>query len=166
MKFKSIFCVFLLLILCIGAAITASAATYTPYQGLTDTSSQASLLYGYYRNLDTFSYDDEFIIMRSGQYDYYLFYSDDLSDSIVNYISYRGSNQSGYGTVYDVSMGVENNFRYVLNEYSVVGNVPGTVAYSNHYSSFTDFTIQIAAYSFLILFIFFVFRNHFKELNS
>lgn len=73
MKFKTIFCVILLLILCIGSVITASAATYTPYQGLTDTSSQASLLYGYYRNLDNFSYDDEFIIMRSGQYEYYLF---------------------------------------------------------------------------------------------
>ena len=165
MRFKSIFCVFLLLILCIGSAITASAATYIPYQGLTDTSSQASLLYGYYRNLDNFSYDDEFIIMRSGQYEYYLFFGD-LSSDKVNYISYTANSSSGYNQTYEINIGIESNFHFVLNNYSVVGNIPGTVAYSDHNSSFTDFTIQIAAYCSLILFIFFVFRNHFKELNS
>ena len=165
MKIKAFFSFFLVLLLCIGSVITVAAATFTPYQGLTDSSSQASLLYGYYRNLDTFSYDDEFIIMRCGQYDYYLFYGDLSSDSVL-YISYRGSNQTGYGTVYELEMGVENNFRYVLNQYSVVGNIPGTIAYSEHYSSFTDFTIQIAAFSLLILFIFYVFRSHIKELNS
>lgn len=164
-RLKALFSFFLVLLLCIGSVITVVAATYTPYQGLTDSSSQASLLYGYYRNLDTFSYDDEFIIMRSGQYDYYLFYGDLSSDSVF-YISYRGNTQSGYNTVYEISMGLEDNFSYVLNEYSVVGNIPGTIAYSEHYSSFTDFTIQIVAFSLLILFIFYVFRSHIKELNS
>lgn len=164
MKIKVIFSVFLVLLLCIGSAMMCSAATFTPYSGLTDSSSQASLLYGYYRNLDTFSYDNEFIIMRSGQYDYYLFYGD-LSSGTVDYISYRGTTQSGYGTVYQIEYGVESNFNYVLNEYSVVGNIPGTVAYSNHYSSFIDFTIQIASFTLLILFIFYVFRSHFKEMS-
>lgn len=164
-KLKALFSFFLALLLCIGSAIMVSAATYTPYQGLTDSSSQASLLYGYYRNLDTFSYDNEFIIMRSGQYDYYLFYGD-LSSGTVDYISYRGTTQSGYGTVYQIEYGVESNFNYVLNEYSVVGNIPGTVGYSNYYNGFSDFTIQIAAFTLLILFIFFIFRSHIKEMDS
>lgn len=165
MKIKHFLSITFSLLLCIGAAITASAATYTPYQGLTDSSSQASLLYGYYRNLDNFSYDDEFIIMRSGQYDYYLFFGD-LSSDKVNFISYTANTSSGYNQIYEINFGIESNFNYVLNNYSVVGNVPGTVAYSEHNSNFTAFTIQIASYSSLILLIFFVFRNHFKELNS
>ncbi|MBO5395383.1 MAG: hypothetical protein J6A97_00715 [Clostridia bacterium] len=165
MKIKFFLSLFLVLLFCIGSVITCCAATFTPYQGITNSSSQVSLLYGYYRNLDTFSYDDEFIIMRSGQYDYYLFYGDLSSDSVF-YISYLGNTQSGYNTVYEISMGLEDNFSYVLNEYSVVGNIPGSIAYSEHYSSFTDFTIQIAAFSLLIIFIFYVFRSHIKELNS
>lgn len=163
---KSILSVFFAFLLVIFSCISAAAATYTPYQGLTDSSSQASLLYGYYRNLDSFSYDNEFIIMRSGQYEYYLFYAEDLSSDTVNYISYTGSTSSGYNTVWSVSVGVENNFSYVLNEYSVVGNIPGTVSYSDHYSGFVDLTIQIAAYAFLLFFIFFIFRSHVKELSS
>lgn len=163
---KSILSVFFAFLLVIFSCISAAAASFIPYQGLTDSSSQASLLYGYYRNLDSFSYDNEFIIMRSGQYEYYLFYAEDLSSDSVNYISYTGTTSSGYNTVWSVSVGVENNFSYVLNEYSVVGNIPGTVSYSDHYSGFIDLTIQIAAYAFLLFFIFFIFRSHVKELSS
>lgn len=166
MKIKAIFSFFLALMLCIGSCLSASAATYTPYSGLTDTSSQASLLYGYYRNLEDFSYDNEFIIMRSDQNSYYLFYAPDLSAHSVNYISYIGSSSSGYNTTYQINMGTESNFNFVLNEFSVVGNIPGTVAYSDYNSSFNSFLIQIAAYALLIIFIFFVFRSSIKELTS
>lgn len=165
-KSKLFFTFILVFVVLIGSCIASFAASFIPYQGLTDSSSQASLLYGYYRNLDSFSYDNEFIIMRSGQYEYYLFYAEDLSSDTVNYISYTGSTSSGYNTVWSVSVGVENNFSYLLNEYSVVGNIPGTVSYSDYYSGFFDFTIQIAAYAFLLFFIFFIFRSHVKELSS
>lgn len=166
MHIKAFFSFFLALMLCIGCVLSSSAASYVPYSGLTDTSSQASLLYGYYKNLDDFSYDDEFIIMRSDQNAYYLFYADSLSSSQVNYISYIGTSSSGYNTTYTISMGVENNFSFVINEYSVVGNIPGTVSYSDHDFSFNSYLIQIAAYALLILFMFFVFRSSIKELTS
>lgn len=163
-KLKAIFSLFLALLLCIGAAIMSSAATYTPYQGISDTSSQASLLYGYYRNLDTFSYDDEFIIMRSGQYEYYLFYADDLSSSTVNYISYIGTTNN-YNTTYEISFGIENNFQYILNNYSVVGNVPGTVSISEHFSSYNSFLINQAVYVIIMFLVFYIFRNSFGVLD-
>ena len=165
-KLKALFSFFLVVLLLISVTVSVSAATYTPYSGLTDTSSQASLLYGYYKNLDDFSYDNEFIIMRSDQNSYYLFYASDLSSSTVNYISYIGSSSSGYNTTYTINMGTENNFRFVLNEYSVVGNIPGTVSYSDFESSFESFLIQIACYAFLLLFIFYIFRSYIKELTS
>lgn len=166
MKIKALFSFFLALMLCIGCVVTSSAASYVPYSGLTDTSSQASLLYGYYKNLDDFSYDDEFIIMRTDQNSYYLFYAESLSSSIVNYISYIGTSSSGYNTTYTINMGVERNFNFVLNEYSVVGNIPGTVAYSDHVSLLNSYLIQIAAYALLIVFMFFVFRSSIKELTT
>ena len=53
-KLKALFSFFLAVLLLISVTVSVSAATYTPYSGLTDTSSQASLLYGYYKNLDDF----------------------------------------------------------------------------------------------------------------
>lgn len=146
-------------------SVFSFAATYTPYAGLTDSSSQATLLYGLYRNLETFSFDDEFIIMRSDQYSYYLFYAEDLSSSSVNYISYIGTN-SNYNTVYEISFGIENNFSYVLNNYSVVGNIPGTVQLSSHIASFDAFNLQLLLCTLIMFFLFYIFRSHFKELNS
>lgn len=164
-RFKVLFSFFLVTVILMSFTVYSSAATFMPYSGLTDTSSQVSLLYGYYRNLDTFSFDDEFIIMRSGQYEYYLFYSYDLSNSTVNYISYIGTS-SNYNTVYEISVGVENNFSYILNNYSVVGNVPGTVSLSDHYNSNNSFLSVQAVYIILIFFLFYIFRSNFRELNS
>lgn len=163
MKLKSILSVFLVTVGVIFSCISAGAATYTPYGGITDSSSQANILYDYYRNLDTFDYNDEFLIMRSGQYEYYLFYSDSLSDTVVNYISYTSGGQ--YNSTYVINLGVDSNFKYNLNEYTVVGNIPGTGAYAEHYSAYHQFLIQIVAFVFVLFFIFSIFRSHFKELT-
>lgn len=158
---KKFFVVFLATVGVIFSCISAGAATYTPYSSITDSSSQANILYDYYRNLDTFDYNDEFLIMRSGQYDYYLFFSDSLSDKTVNYISYTSGGQ--YNNTYVINLGVDSNFRYSLNENTVVGNIPGTGAYAEHYSSYHQFLIQVAAFVFLVMFAFSLFRSHFKE---
>lgn len=160
---KKILVVFLVVCGVMFSCISAGAATYTPYGGITDSSSQSNILYDYYRNLDTFDYNDEFLIMRSGQYEYYLFYSDSLADTVVNYISYTSGGQ--YNSTYVINLGVDSNFRYNLNEYTVVGNIPGTGAYAEHYSSYHQFLIQIASFVFLVFFIFSIFRSHFKELT-
>lgn len=164
MKLKSILSVFLVTVGVIFSCISAGAATYTPYGGITDSSSQANILYDYYRNLDTFDYNDEFLIMRSGQYEYYLFFSDSLSDPTVNYISYTATGTQ-YNSTYVLNVGVDSNFKYNLNEYTVVGNISGTGAYAEHYSSYHQYLIQIAATVFLVFFIFSIFRSHFKELT-
>lgn len=166
MKSKFVISIFVVVILIFSLSLTSFAASYIPYSGLTDSSSQASLLYGLYSNLDTFDFNDEFIILRSDQNAYYLFYADDLSSRSVNYISYIGTSSSGYNTVYEINFGVENNFSYVLNNYSVVGNIPGSVAMAQYDSSYDNYILRIGFYSFLSLFIFYIFRSHFKELTS
>ena len=164
MKSKFIFVFFSVFLILISSVFISSASTFVPYSSLTDTSSQASLLFNYYRNLDTFSYDDDFLIMRSGQYEYYLFYGDLTSDT-VNYISYIGQTSSGYNTIWTIDIGVESNFSYVLNEYSVVGNIPGTAAYSDFYDSYNDFIVQVCIILICIFFIFYIFRPTYKELT-
>ena len=163
---NSIVRVLIVIILCLlsffSLCFSVSAATYTPYQGITDSSSQANILYDYYRNLDDFDYNDEFLIMRSGQYAYYLFYADSLDSNTVNYISYTGAQGSQN---YSIDIGVDNNFNFVLNDYTTVGNIPGTGAYAEHYSSFHSFIIQVLSFVGLIVFIFYVFRSHKGEIS-
>ena len=158
---KRILIVFLVVCGVMFSCISAGAATYTPYGGITDSSSQSNILYDYYRNLDTFDYNDEFLIMRSGQYEYYLFYSDSLSDTVVNYISYTSGGQ--YNSTYVINLGVDSNFKYNLNEYTVVGNIPGTGAYAEHFSVYNQYLLVVAAFVFLVMFVFSIFRSHFKE---
>lgn len=163
---KKILIVFLVIICFLFSCISAGAATYTPYGGITDSSSQANILYDYYRNLDSFDYNDEFLIMRSGQYDYFLFFADSLSDAAVNYISYTQEGSSSYNSNYVLRIGIDSDFSYSLNDYTVVGNISGTGAYAEHYSAYNQFLLQIAAFVFLVFFIFSIFRSHFKEFSE
>lgn len=161
MYFKRIFVFLFIFILLFSFPLISSAATYTPYSGITDSSSQANILYDYYRNLDDFDYNDQFLIMRTDQYSYYLFFADSLDSNTVNYISYTG----GYGSsTYTIDIGIENNFSYILNNYTTVGNIPGTGAYAEHYSAFHSFVIQILSFVILVLLIFYIFRSHQGEI--
>lgn len=161
MKIKSILTVLFAIVGVISSFISAAAATYTPYQGITDSSSQANILYDYYRNLDSFDYNDEFLIMRSDQYAYYLFFADSLDSGKVNYICYSSS--SNYNSQYELTIGIDNNFKYNLNDYTVVGNIAGTGAYAEHYSAYNQYLLVVAAFVFLVMFVFSIFRSHFKE---
>lgn len=166
MRFKYVFVFILTLLLLPTFFIYSSAASFTPYAGVTESSSQVLLLYGYYANQADFSYSDEFLIMRSDQYAYYLFYGSDLSSGNVNYISYVGSSSSGYNVTYVLDSGSMSDVSFNLNDYSTVGNVVGSAALTEHVSSYQSHLLFVLLSSFLLLFIFNIFRSHFRELKS
>lgn len=168
MRFKYVFVVILTLLLVPTFFIFSSAASFTPYAGVTESSSQVQLLYGYYVNQADFSYTDEFLLMRSGQYAYYLFYGSDLSSGNVKYISYIGTSSSSasYNVSYTISSGSMSGVSFNLNDYSTVGNVVGSAALTEHMFSYQLHLLFVLLSSFLLLFIFNIFRSHFRELKS
>ena len=141
--------------------VFSSASNYSPYGSVTDSSSQVNILYDAYLNSDDFSFDNDFLIMRDAQSSYYLFYGD-LTSSEVSYIRYYSD--GSYSSQYLISYGIDNSFSYSLNNYTVVGTVPGSLALTDHYSNQQHGSLRTICLIFVIVFIFYVFRSTFKEL--
>lgn len=122
-------CVFSVLILSFALSV---GAVYTPYGGVTDTSSAVKILTDYYINSDDYKSGDDFIVMRTSQYEYILFYGD-LDTTSVSYIrySYLYNQQSDY----KIDTGKLTDFTYQLNGYTVVGTVNGTLQSSSYVQS-------------------------------
>lgn len=128
-KLLTFLCVFSVLIfsfsLCAGAV-------YTPYSGVTDNSSPVKVLTDYYINMDGYKSGDDFIVMRTSQTDFYLFYGD-LKTTSVKYLRYfyQYNSQSDY----KIEKGELTDFTYQLNGYTVVGTVDGTLQSSSYVQS-------------------------------
>lgn len=128
-KFFSFFLIFSVLIF--SFALTAGAV-YTPYGGVTDTSSAVKVLTDYYINSDDYKSGDDFIVMRTSQTEYILFYGD-LDTTSVNYIRY--SYLSNQYNDYKIDTGKLTDFTYQLNGYTVVGTLNGTLQSSSYVQS-------------------------------
>lgn len=144
-------------------SVFASASNYTPYGSVTDSSSQVNILYDAYLNFEDFSFENDFLILREDQYSYYLFYGD-LTSSEVSYIRYYS--EGSYNSQYLISYGTDDNFSYTLNNYTVVGTVPGSLALTDHFSNERFNSFRVILILFVILFIFSIFRSFFKELSK
>lgn len=120
-KLLTFLCVFSVLIfsfaLCAGAV-------YTPYAGVTDTTSPVKVLTDYYINSDDFKSSEDFMVMRTSQTEYYLFYGD-LNTTSVKYLRYYYQYQQQ--SDYKIEAGELTDFTYQLNGYTVVGTIPGTL---------------------------------------
>lgn len=148
--FALIFALFLLFIFPLGA----SAATYNAYGSVTSTSSQAAILIGYYLNSSYFSNTYEFIVMRTGQYDYKLFSGPKLSGDQIHVISYiRGSDNEYHITENDIS-----SFSYNLGNYSAVGNVDGTLVSFDFQNVTTSRILYFSLLFIIIISLFSLFR--------
>lgn len=110
----------------------SAGAVYTPYSGVTDNSSAVKVLTDYYINSDDFNSADDFIVMRTSQTEYILFYGD-LNTTSVNYIRYSYLSNSQYD--YKIDTGKLTDFTYSLNGYTVVGTVNGTLQSSSYVQS-------------------------------
>lgn len=121
---RKFFTFFILLSVLIFSFALSAGAVYTPYAGVTDNSSPVKILIDYYINSDDFKSSKDFLVMRTIQTDYYLFYGD-LDTTSVNYIRYyyQYNSQSDY----KIETGELTDFTYQLNGYTVVGTLPGTL---------------------------------------
>lgn len=122
-------CVFSVLIL---SLVLSVGAVYVPYSGVTDSSSAVKVLTDYYINSSDYKSGDDFIVMRTSQTEYILFYGD-LDTTSVSYIRYSYLSNQQYD--YKIDTGKLTDFTYKLNGYTVVGTVNGTLQSSSYVQS-------------------------------
>lgn len=100
-----------------------------PYGSLTTTSSQVPILYGYYVNSEYYNPFYDYVIIRTGEYEYTLYYGRNLEigTSDANYIQYyRTGSTSNY--IYKFRTGHVNDFSVSTDTYTSVGTIKNTIS--------------------------------------
>lgn len=103
--------------------VSAFGLSVTPYSSTDDSNSYVNLLTDLYINQGDYSPKKDFVIIRTGQYAYTLYYSEDFENS-TNYIqvqNYSGQQSISFGSV--SSLSIVNP-----NDYNFVGNISGSSA--------------------------------------
>ena len=113
-------------------SFSSYAASFSAYGSVSNSTSYVQTLVGYYMNSDEYKFTNDFIVIRTGQYQYDLFFGKELSGTVKYY---RLSAQtSGYNTEWIFSSGSVSNFSYSLGNYTAVGNVSGSITSSDYRS--------------------------------
>lgn len=118
---RKIITVFITCLLLAFFPCVALGVSVTPYSSIDDSSSYANLLTDLYVNQADYSPKKDFVIIRVGQYDYTLYYSEDF-ESTTQYISvsaYQGRQNISFGSV--SSLNISNP-----SDYNIVGSISGT----------------------------------------
>lgn len=144
---------------CIVFALSFVFISYadTIYGSVSHNTSQVQILYNYVRNLDEFDPLANYVIARTGEYQYTMYYNIDMDSLKCDYVRYyRGSN---YDSNWLFSSG--SNYDFNLNgDYALVGNLPGTISYSDNNTNIYQNVVIISVLFISILFLFFIFRVH------
>lgn len=114
----------------------------TPYGSITPTSSQVSLLYGYYINSDDYNPFYDYVICRNSEYEYTLYYGSGLAyNKDAKYIQYyRTGSTSNY--IWKFRTGNVTNFSVDTTTYTSVGTVPQTIQYMQ-YENYRDTSVTM-----------------------
>lgn len=148
-----IFVLFLVLIFCFS--VVSFSASYSPYASVTSSTSNISMLIETMLNQSDFDVFKDWIGIRTGQYDYSVFYNIDNGNCVR--LRYYGVT-SGYNVEYYLSKTIESNFSYDRGSYTIAGNTQDSLASSSYRSAYYQ-TILIYTVPFiLIVLLFFVFR--------
>ena len=106
-------------------------------------------------NQDDFNPFEDWIGIRTGQYDYSVFYN--IKDGTADRIRYYGTN-TGYNTEYQLIKSVENNFSYTIGTYTIVGSTSDSLGSSAYRQYYYQWIIILSVPAILITVLFFVFR--------
>lgn len=131
------------------------AAFYTPYASVTSTTANIKLLVDTMLNQDDFDPFKDWVGIRSGQYDYSVFYNIDNGNVIR--LRYYGV-QNGYNIDYYFSKTIESNFSYDRGSYTIVGNTLDSLASSDYQNYYSRNIVNLCVPFILVIFLFFVFR--------
>lgn len=129
---------------------------YTPYASVTSSNTNISMLIETMLNRDDFNPFLDWVGIRTGQYDYSVFYNIDEVGHCLR-IRYYGVSE-GYNIVYYLTFSEEFNFSYYRGNYTIAGNTEDSLASSSYrafyYQSIVVYLLPLIA----VLLGFFVFR--------
>lgn len=133
----------------------SSASNYTAYASVTSSTSNISMLIETMYNQSDFNSFQDWIGIRTGQYDYSVFYN--IVDGNAKRIRYYGIN-SGYATDWSLSFSSESNFSYTTNGYTIVGSVSDSLGSSSFRDYHSNFISSVCVTGIFVVLLFFVFR--------
>lgn len=140
-------------------SVTALSASVSVYAGVSDSDQIVKNLIGIYQNDNSYDPFNEYVVLRSGQYEYYVFFGKDLSDD-YRYYRYYGT-QNGYNTVWQIDTGTGNNLRIDSHGYLYVGNTQGAINSEKETSNKYLYVIMSVAILIAIVVIFKTFRQRY-----
>lgn len=128
------------------------------YGSLTDSSSQTSILVGAMLNDPDFDLFGDFIVARSGDQEYKIYFN--INGNTCKYYRYYNTGTT-YNSHYTLVSGTMNNFTLSNSEnYTLVGNNPGNISSSVYRTYLYQTILKYCIPFILILLAFYVFRIH------
>lgn len=153
---KKVFCLCLSVLFCFMFPLFSFSVSYTPYASVTTSTANIQLLISTMLNQSDFDPFKDWVGIRTGQYDYSVFYNIDDGDNVVR-LRYYGV-QNGYNIDYYYSKTIESNFSYYRGNYTVVGNTEDSLASADFQNFYNRNIVNLSLPFILIVFLFFVFR--------
>lgn len=135
--------------------IPSFAESFSAYGSITPSTSQISALIDSMYNQSDFDPFKDFIGIRTGDYDYSIFYN--IENGSAQRLRYYGVVQ-GYSTTWYFSKSDISNFSYDRGNYSIIGNTDDSLGIPSYYTFYHTFIISISVLLLTITFLFFVFR--------
>lgn len=146
-----IFALFMVIFAPIGVADTVSL-----YANIDDSSSQCNLLIDAMRSDQAYDPYNEYAVVRAGEYDYRIYFGEDLNGSQLVFYRYQPSRQ---GIPASLTRGTASNLNINNNGYYFVGNIPGALASAQAEQYKLGAVITVVGIVILILILFKLFRK-------
>lgn len=136
--------------------IPVKADNVSLYGSLDDSNNIANLLGDVMRNDPAYDPYNEYVIVRSGEREYRLYFGEDLSKSSVKY-TYIPSYMANPASL--SRSNVNNSLDIISNGYTYVGNINGSLASSSVDNYKTNYVLSVCAILIVIFVIFKIFRR-------
>lgn len=143
------------LVLIFSFSVVSLAVNYTPYASVTSTTGNISMLIETMLNQEDFNVFLDWVGIRTGQYDYSVFYNIDNGNCVR--LRYYGVT-NGYNVDYYYSKTTESNFSYNRGSYTIAGNTQDSLASSSYQAAYYQKIMVFSVPFILVVLLFFVFR--------
>lgn len=136
--------------------VPVKADSVSLYASVDDSNNTVNLLGDIMRNDPAYDPYNEYVIVRSGEREYRLYFGEDLSKSSVRY-TYIPSYMANPASL--SRSNVNTNLDIISNGYTYVGNINGSLASSSVDNYKTNYVLSVCAIILVIFVIFKIFRR-------
>lgn len=140
----------------IGIRVHALADTVNLYANLDDSNTSCNILIDAMYNDPKYDPYNQYAVMRTGEYEYRVYFGDDLSGSNLVYYQYVPAQ---YQIPASISRGTANSLTINRHGYYFVGNVEGSLSSAQAENYKTGVIISMAAIAILFVILFVRFRH-------